>query len=93
MIKIAISGIKEGIYIKGLRGISTDLPKGNFSGGASGFWIKNSEIAFPAVGVTLGDNAQDILKNIEMTAADLEMRDSLNSPSFLVSEITVGRKK
>ena len=88
-----ISGIKEGFYVKGLRGIGTDVSTGNFSVGASGFWIRNGELAFPVDGVTLGGNTIDILKNVESVADDLDMRGSLNSPSFKISEIIVGGKK
>ncbi len=88
-----IKGIGEGFYVTGLRGIGTDTPTGNYSVGASGFWIKNGEIAFPVDGITLGGNTAEILKNIEQVANDLDMRGSLNSPSFKVSELAVGGKQ
>jgi PmbA protein len=88
-----IAGIKNGFYITGLRGIGTDTPTGNYSCGASGFWIKDGEISAPVDGVTLGGNALEILKNIELVANDIDIRGSINSPSFKVSEITVGGKR
>jgi PmbA protein len=88
-----IEGIEDGLYVTGLRGIGTDIPTGNFSVGASGFWIRNGEIAFPVDGITLGGNTGEILKNIDLVADDLDMRGSLNSPSFKVSELAVGGKK
>lgn len=86
-------GIEEGFYVTGLRGIGTDIPTGNFSVGASGFWIEDGEIAFPVDGVTLGGNTAEIMKNIELVADDLDVRGSLNSPSFKVSELAVGGKQ
>ncbi len=88
-----ISGIKNGYYVKGLRGIGTDIPTGNYSCGSSGFWIKDGEIAFPVDGITLGGNALDILKNIEVLADDIDIRGSLNSPSFKIPEMTIGGKR
>ena len=88
-----IEGIKDGFYVTGLRGIGTDIPTGNYSVGASGFWVKNGEIAFPVDGVTLGGNTTEIMKNIELVADDLDIRGSLNSPSFKVSEMAVGGKQ
>ncbi len=88
-----IEGISDGFYVTGLRGIGTDIPTGNFSVGASGFWIRDGEIAFPVDGVTLGGNTAEILKNIELVADDLDLRGSLNSPSFKVSELAVGGKQ
>jgi PmbA protein len=88
-----IQGIKEGFYVTGLRGSGTDTTTGTFSVGASGFWIKNGEITFPVDGVTLGGNTAEILKNIESTANDLDMRGSLSSPSFKVAELAVGGRR
>ena len=85
-----ISGVKNGFYVTGLRGIGTDSPTGTYSSGASGFWIKDGEIVFPVDGVTLGGNTLDILKNIEAVANDLDLRGGLNSPSFKVAEMTIG---
>ncbi len=88
-----IQGIQEGFYVTGLRGSGTDVTTGTFSVGASGFWIKNGEIAFPVDGVTLGGNTAEILKKIEAIADDLDMRGSLSSPSFKVSELAVGGRR
>lgn len=91
--KKIISGIKNGFYVTGLRGIGTDIPTGTYSCGSSGFWIKDGKIAFPVDGVTLGGNVFEMLKNIEVVANDIDMRSSLNSPSFKISEMTIGGKK
>jgi PmbA protein len=88
-----IQEIQEGFYVTGLRGSGTDVTTGTFSVGASGFWIRDGEIAFPVDGVTLGGNTAQILKNIESIADDLDMRGSLSSPSFKVSELAVGGKR
>jgi len=85
--------MKEGLYVKGLRGSGTDSTTGAFSVGCNGFWIENGAIAFPVDGVTLGGTTLEILKGIDRLANDLDMRSSLNSPSFRVKEITVGGRK
>jgi len=85
--------MKEGLLVTGLRGMGTDVTTGSFSTGCSGFWIKDGAKAFPVDGVTLGGTTLEILKNIDKVANDLDMRGSLNSPSFRVLEITVGGKK
>ncbi len=85
-----LAGIKEGFYVRELRGQGTDYNTGNYSCGAAGFWIKNGELAFPVDGVTLGGNVIELMKNIEVLADDLEIRGGINSPSFKIAEITVG---
>jgi len=86
-------GVKEGLYVRGLRGAGTDATTGSFSVGCNGFWIVDGAIAHPVDGITLGGSALEILKSIDMVADDLDMRGGVNSPSFRVAGITVGGRK
>jgi PmbA protein len=88
-----IAGIKNGLYVTELRGSGTNPTTGTYSCGATGFWIKDGEIAFPVDKITLGGNALQMLKSIEAVANDLELRERVSSPSFKVSEVTVGGKR
>jgi len=88
-----IRDVKEGLLVTGMRGSGTDVTTGAFSVGCSGFWIVDGAKAFPVDGVTLGGTTLEILKAIDKVANDLDLRGSLNSPSFRVAEITVGGKK
>jgi PmbA protein len=88
-----IKGVKEGLLVTGMRGTGTDVTTGAFSVGCSGFWIVDGAKAFPVDGVTLGGTTLEILKGIDKLANDIDMRGSLNSPSFRVEEITVGGKR
>jgi PmbA protein len=85
--------VKEGLYVRAMRGAGTDATTGSFSVGCSGFWIVDGAIAHPVDGITLGGSALEILKSIDKVADDLDMRGGVNSPSFRVAEITVGGKK
>ena len=85
--------VKEGLYVRGMRGAGTDVTTGSFSVGCSGFWIVDGAIAHPVDGVTLGGSALEILKAIDKVADDLDLRSGMNSPSFRVAEITVGGRK
>jgi len=86
-------GVKEGLYVTGMRGAGTDPTTGSFSVGCSGFWIVDGAIAHPVDGVTLGGSALEILNGIDKVADDLDMRAGVNSPSFRVAEITVGGRR
>jgi PmbA protein len=88
-----MKSVKEGFYVRGLRGAGTDVTTGSFSVGGSGFWIVDGAVVHPVDGLTLGGSALEILKNIDKVANDLDMRGSVNSPSFRVAEITVGGRK
>jgi PmbA protein len=85
--------VKEGLYVRAMRGTGTDMTTGSFSVGCSGFWIVDGAIAHPVDGITIGGSALEILKGIDKVADDLDMRGGINSPSFRVAEITVGGRR
>jgi PmbA protein len=64
---------------------------GDFSQGASGFWIENGEITYPVQEITIAGNVLKALKNVQMIGNDLSFKlGSTASPTLLVSEMTVG---
>jgi PmbA protein len=64
---------------------------GDFSKGASGFWIENGEITWPVAEITIAGNLKDMFAAM-VPADDLEFRYGANSPSLLVEGMTVGGK-
>ena len=87
-----IKGTKKGLYLKEVTGYGIDAVSGNFSGGASGFWIENGEIAYPVKGVTIAGRAFDILAAIDMMGNDIDLNKSFASPTFRVAEMQIGGK-
>ena len=43
-----LTDIKQGFYITGLMGSSVSLTSGDYSRGASGLWIENGKVTWPA---------------------------------------------
>jgi PmbA protein len=87
-----IKATKKGLFLKEVTGYGIDSVSGNFSGGATGFWIVNGEIAHPVKGVTIAGKAFDILKAIDMMGNDLDMNQTFSAPTFRVAEIQIGGK-
>lgn len=87
-----IKGTKRGLLLKEVTGYGIDAVSGNFSGGASGFWIENGEIAYPVKGVTIAGRAFDILTAIDMMGNDIDMNKSFASPTFRIAEMQIGGK-
>ena len=75
-----------------MTGYGIDAVSGNFSGGASGFWVENGEIVSPVKGVTIAGKASDILNGIDMMGNDVDMNKVFASPTFRVSEMQIGGK-
>jgi PmbA protein len=78
--------------LKEVTGYGIDPVSGNFSGGASGFWIENGAIAYPVKGVTVAGRAFDILAAIDMMGNDIDMNRSFAAPTFRVAEMQIGGK-
>jgi PmbA protein len=87
-----ISSTRKGLLLKEVTGYGIDAVSGNFSGGATGFWIVNGEIAHPVKGITIAGKASEILNAIDMIGNDLDMNRSLAAPTFRVAEMQIGGK-
>jgi PmbA protein len=87
-----IKATRKGLLLKEVTGYGIDPVTGNFSGGASGLWIVNGEIAHPVKGVTIAGRASDILNAIDMMGNDIDMNRTFAAPSFRVAEMQIGGK-
>ena len=85
-----IKATENGLLLKGVTGYGINPVSGNFSGGASGFWVENGKIAFPVRGLTIAGTAEDILNAIDMLGDDLDLNRSFTSPTFRVKEMQIG---
>ncbi|GAB1377824.1 TldD/PmbA family protein [Pararhodobacter aggregans] len=83
-----ISGMGTGLLITSLIGSTINPTTGDYSRGASGFWIENGEIAYPVNECTIAGNLRDML--MRMTAAnDARAHLSTQVPSLLVEGLTI----
>lgn len=78
-----------GLLITELMGQGVNGVTGDYSRGASGFWVENGEIAYPVAEFTLAGNLKDMLLNIVGLADDIDIRSSIRSPSLLLESMTV----
>lgn len=86
-----IKSVKKGFYLTDMFGSGMNSVTGDFSQGATGFWIENGEIAFPVQEITIAGNVLKALKNVTVVGNDLTFKlGSTASPTLLVSEMTIG---
>ena len=78
----------NGFYVTETIGHGTNLITGDFSLGASGFWIENGQRAYPVSEVTIAGNLRDMLRSIT-AANDLEFRYGTNVPTLAVARMTI----
>jgi PmbA protein len=87
-----IAATKKGLLLKEVTGYGIDPVSGNFSGGATGFWIVNGEIAHPVKGLTIAGRAFDILNAIDMMGNNIDMNKTFSAPTFRIAEMQIGGK-
>jgi PmbA protein len=84
-----ISDIRQGFYVTDLIGSGVNGVTGDYSRGASGFWIENGKITYPVSEVTIAGHLLDIFKSL-MPANDLEFRYGVNAPTLRIEGLTLG---
>lgn len=77
-----------GLLVTGLIGSSINPTTGDYSRGASGFWVENGEIAYPVNELTIAGNLNEMLASIR-PANDARHWTSRVVPSLLVEGLTV----
>jgi PmbA protein len=87
-----VKATKVGLLLKGVTGYGINPVNGNFSGGASGFWVENGKITFPVKGLTVAGNAFEMLNSIDMVGNDLDLNRSFTAPTFRIKSIQIGGK-
>ena len=83
-----IRALNKGLLITEFIGNANNPATGDYSRGASGFWIENGEIQYPVSEITVAGNLIEMFMNLT-PATDLEFRSSTNAPSCLIEGMTL----
>ena len=78
----------RGLFVTELMGQGVNYVTGDYSRGASGFWVENGRIAYPVHEITIAGNMKNMLKDIEAVGAD-----AYNFGSKTVGSILIGNMK
>lgn len=82
--------MSKGFFITDVMGLHmVNQITGDFSVGAEGFWIENSEELHGIKGVTIAGNLHDILNRVISVGSDLKFWQTTGGVSLLVEEIAV----
>ena len=83
-----IADITDGFYITDLIGSGANMVTGDYSRGASGFWIEKGKRTYPVSEVTIAGHLLEIFRTMT-PASDLEFRYGTNAPTLRVEGLTV----
>ncbi len=78
-----------GLFVIELMGQGVNYVTGDYSRGASGFWVENGEIAYPVEEITIAGNLRDMLMGITAVGADAYNHGAKTTGSILVNRMKV----
>jgi PmbA protein len=83
-----IADIGQGFYVTELMGMGVNTVTGDYSRGASGFWIENGTLGYPVSEVTIAGNLARMFEAM-VPASDLEIQGSADAPTVRIDGLTV----
>ena len=83
-----IADIKDGFYVTDLIGSGVNMVTGDYSRGASGFWIENGLRTYAVSEVTIAGHLNDIFSSMT-PANDLTFKYGINAPTVRLEGLTV----
>jgi PmbA protein len=84
-----ICKLGTGLLVTELMGQGVNYVTGDYSRGASGFWVENGQIAYPVHEITIAGNMKDMLRGIEAVGADAYNYGAKTVGSILVNRMKV----
>ena len=79
----------RGLLITDVMGQGVNTVTGDYSRGASGFWVENGEIQFPVEEITLASRLQDMYLGLQAIANDVDTRGNIVTGSWLIDNMMV----
>jgi len=83
-----IRHIGTGFYVTELIGQGVDMITGEYSRGATGFWIENGELAYPVSEVTIASNLKDMFMRAT-PANDIDRKFGVAAPTIAIEGMTL----
>jgi PmbA protein len=83
-----IKSLKSGFYVTEVFGQGVNMVTGEYSRGASGFWIENGELAYPVSEVTIASNLKTMFLAMQ-PASDLDRDFGTAAPTLLIEGMTL----
>jgi PmbA protein len=83
-----IADVKDGFYVTDLIGSGVNGVTGDYSRGASGFWIENGKRTYAVSEVTIAGHLFDIFRSLT-PANNLEFKYGINAPTVRIEGLTV----
>ena len=81
--------MQRGLWVTELMGQGVNGVTGDYSRGATGFWIENGEVAYPVHELTIAGNLRDMYRSMIAIGSDVDVRGGIRVGSILLDELTI----
>ncbi|HWW21949.1 MAG TPA: metalloprotease PmbA [Steroidobacteraceae bacterium] len=78
-----------GFFVTELMGEGVNAVTGDYSRGASGFWVENGAIAYPVHEITIAGNLREMLRSIVAVGTDVDAQGAIRTGSILLEAMTI----
>jgi PmbA protein len=78
-----------GLLVTELMGQGVNGVTGDYSRGASGFWVENGALAYPVQEITIAGNLRPMYRDIVALGSDVDPRGGIRTGSVLIGEMTI----
>lgn len=79
----------RGLVVTELMGQGANTITGDYSRGASGFWVEDGRIAYPVQEITVAGNLKDMFRGLQAVGSDVDARGNIITGSLLIDGMTV----
>ncbi|KAB2897963.1 MAG: metalloprotease PmbA [Dokdonella sp.] len=79
----------SGLLVTELMGQGVSLVTGDYSRGASGFWVEQGELAYAVEEITIAGNLRDMYANLVAVGSDVDPRSHILTGSLLLERMTI----
>jgi PmbA protein len=88
-LKAMLKKLGTGLFVIELMGQGINYVTGDYSRGASGFWVEKGEIAYPVQEITIAGNMKDMLMGIQAIGSDTYSYGAKTIGSVLINRMKV----
>jgi len=78
-----------GLFVTEMMGQGVNYVTGDYSRGASGFWVENGQIAFPVQEITIAGNLKDMFQGIQAIGSDAYTLGAKTLGSVLINRMKI----
>ncbi|MEW8202435.1 MAG: metalloprotease PmbA [Candidatus Thiodiazotropha endolucinida] len=79
----------KGLIVTELMGQGVNMVTGDYSRGATGFWVEGGEIQYPVEEITIAGNMREMLVGLLEVGSDVETRSSIQTGSWLIDRMMI----